>query len=475
MTQRLPPYDPWMTAGVACDVAMATTAPTATIEARAQRRLVALLQTAIRRSPLFRRMLEGRDCTRVRLADLPSTRKTELMAAFDDWIGDPEVDRGSLRRHLDDRAQIAEPYLDRYVVWESSGSSGEPAVFLEDAQAMAVYDALEALRRPALRDPLHWLDPWNVGGSTVFVGATDGHFASNVALERLRRLNPVLRERLSAVSFLQPLEELCRVLEKLAPTVIATYPTQAVLLAEEHAAGRLRIAPREVWTGGETLTRAMRRMVERAFSCRVVNSYGSSEFLALATDCPAGRLHLNADWAILEPVDANGLPVERGTAGTTTLLTNLANRVQPLLRYDLGDRVLVDATPCECGSPLPAIEVEGRADDVLRLPGEDGRIVTLVPLALATVLEEDAGLFDFQLVQRGPSRLELRSGLRTASAQPAMRRARAVLEQFLACQGARAAAIECHPGEPVVVGRSGKIPRIVADPAARRRSRDPAP
>ena len=219
----------------------------------------------------------------------------------------------------------------------------------------------------------------------------------------------------------------------------------------------------------------MRRVVERAFSCRVVNSYGSSEFLTLATDCPSGRLHLNSDWAILEPVDANGEPVECGTVGTTTLLTNLANVVQPLLRYDIGDRVTVHATPCECGSPLPAIEVEGRADDVLRMPGENGRTVSLLPLALATVLEEDAGLFDFQLVQHEPSRLELRSGLRAASARPAMRRARNVLEEFLARHGARGASIECHPGEPMVVGRSGKTPRIVAESALRRQTRRSVP
>jgi phenylacetate-coenzyme A ligase PaaK-like adenylate-forming protein len=464
---RLPPYDPWTTAAVAFDVAMAASAQPAAIVARARRRLVALLQTA-QRSPLVRRMLDGRDCTQVRLAELPVTGKRELMAAFADWVGDPEVDRAALRRHLDDPARIAEPYLDRYVVWESSGSSGEPAIFLQDAQAMAVYDALEALRRPTLRDPRHWLDPWGLAGTSTFVGATDGHFASNVALERLRRLNPLARERLSTVSFLQPLDELCRALEKLAPTVVATYPTQAVLLAEERAAGRLRIAPREIWTGGETLTPAMRRMVERTFSCRVVNSYGCSEFFTLASDCAAGRLHLNSDWAILEPVDAHGRPVEPGTAGATTLLTNLANLVQPVLRYDLGDRVTVHAAPCQCGSPLPAIEVEGRADDVLRLPGEDGRTVTLLPLALATVLEEDARLFDFQLVQRGPSRLELRSGLRAADARSTMRRARSILEQFLARQGARVAAVECLPGAPVLVGRSGKIPRIVAAATAER-------
>jgi phenylacetate-coenzyme A ligase PaaK-like adenylate-forming protein len=459
----LPPYDPWITATVAFDVALTARARPVAIETRARQRLVALLEAARRRSPLMRQALAGRDPAALRLDALPVTTKRELMARFDEWVGDPEVERATLVRFMADPRRIAEPYLGRYVAWESSGSSGEPAMFLQDAGAMAVYDALEALRRPQWGDAGRLLDPWGVADRTVFVGAIDGHFASNVSLERLRRLNPLLRERVHTISFLQPLESLCRAIEARDPTVLATYPTQAVLLAEERAAGRLKIAPREVWTGGETLTRAMRRLIERAFGCHVVNTYGSSECLTIASDCPHGHLHLNADWVVLEPVDDAGRPVEPGTPGRTTLLTNLANHVQPIVRYDLGDRVTLHAAPCACGSRLPAIDVEGRCDDILRMPAGEGRTVSVLPLAVGTVLEEEAGLYDFQLRQRTPACLELRSGLRGAAAERDLRRARGALGEFLARQGAHGVHVECHPGEPLTVGRSGKTPRIVVD------------
>jgi len=38
--------------------------------------------------------------------------------------------------------RIGEPYLGRYVVWESSGTGGQPGVFVQNGAAMAVYDAL---------------------------------------------------------------------------------------------------------------------------------------------------------------------------------------------------------------------------------------------------------------------------------------------------------------------------------------------
>ena len=89
------------------------------------------------------------------------------------------------------------------------------------------------------------------------------------------------------------------------------------------------------------------------------------------------------------------------------LLTNLANRVQPIIRYDLGDRVLVRPEPCTCGNPLPAIRVQGRCGDVVRLRAASGRLVELLPLAIETAIEE-AGVDMFQVAQVGPHSLRVR-------------------------------------------------------------------
>ena len=39
------------------------------------------------------------------------------------------------------------------------------------------------------------------------------------------------------------------------------------------------------------------------------------------------------------------------------------------IRYDIGDRVTLLETRCACGSPMPALRVEGRADEPVRGPG----------------------------------------------------------------------------------------------------------
>ncbi|MDM0034396.1 phenylacetate--CoA ligase family protein [Variovorax sp. J22P271] len=456
------PIDPWLSGSVALDVALAGRAPAASIAARQARRLVELLASAHRHSPTYRRLLAGRELHTVQLAELPVAHKAALMGDFDGWVADPGLRLDGLRRFVADRRRIAEPFQSRYAVWESSGSSGEPAIFVQDAAAMAVYDALEALRRPVLRPLQRWLDPWGLADRIAFVGATGGHFASTVSIERLRRLHPALALRLHGISFLQPVAGLVEQLNALAPTVIATYPSAAVLLAEERIAGRLRASPSELWTGGEDLSAAGRDFVQQAFGCPMANSYGASEFLSLAFECGHGRMHLNSDWAILEPVDAQGRAVAPGELPATTLLTNLANHVQPLIRYDLGDRVTMWPGDCPCGSCLPVIEVQGRCDDTLRLGAARSGPVSVLPLALSTMLEEEAGLFDFQLVQVGPCELLLRTGLCGSAAEPALRRARQVLAAFLESQGAPGVRIRCRSGEPGRAGRSGKVARVVA-------------
>ena len=84
---------------------------------------------------------------------------------------------------------------------------------------------------------------------------------------------------------------------------------------------------------------AAREHVHRSLDTVVRSSYGASEFLPMAWECAHGHLHLNEDWLILEPVDEHQRPVPPGQPSCSVLLTNLANTVQPLIRYDLGDQV----------------------------------------------------------------------------------------------------------------------------------------
>lgn len=444
----------WQAGAVSLDVSLAAHASPGALAARRTRRLAALMAAA-ERSVFYRE----RFARHGRAFDAqPPVGKAELMARFDDWVCDRRITLAAVQAFMQASGRIGEAFADRYTVWQSSGSSGVTGVFVQDDAAMRVYDALEALRRAA--SARRWLDPAFASERIAFVGATGGHFASIASVERLRRQMPGMADRLHAFSFLEPTPALLAALRAWRPTIIATYPSAALLLAEEAAAGRLDLAIHEVWTGGEALTEGVSEVVSRQFGCPVLASYGASEFMAIASQCAHRRLHLNSDWVILEPVDEHGCAVPPGRTGHTTLLTNLANHVQPLIRYDLGDRVCLHDQPCICGSGLPTLEVEGRVDDAVRVRGLHGRAVRLLPLALTTVIEDEAGWFDFQLVQRGPQTLRLT--LAGPGDEAAVRRVREVLVDYLSAQGAGNVRLDVQRGAATVRGRSGKLPRVVA-------------
>jgi phenylacetate-coenzyme A ligase PaaK-like adenylate-forming protein len=291
------------------------------------------------------------------------------------------------------------------------------------------------------------------------VAATGGHFAGVSSIERVRRAFPWLAPFMRSCSLLQPLPQLVAELNAYAPALVATYPTAAEMLATEQASGRLHLRLRELWTGGECLAPATRVRLQETFGCPVRDSYGASEFLPIAWECSRGCLHVNDDWVILEPVDAERRPIAPGRRSHSVLLTNLANRVQPLIRYDLGDSITLHPDPCPCGSRLPAITVEGRCDDTLEMPLERGGTGVVVPLALATVLEEEARVHDFQVVQTAPRKLQVRLAGDEATCRQAVRRA---LNAYFHAMGFSAVKVEVA-GEPRRDELSGKLRRVVRE------------
>ena len=377
------------------------------VDGASRRRFNALVRFARRQSPFYRDAYRGLSEHDHEPGELPVVTKPSLMARFDDWVTDGEIHLPAVRAFIADREHIGERYLDRYIVWKSSGSTGEPGIYVQDASALATFDALMALHLDPLRFAAGY--GWDLaahGGRAALVAATGDHFASIASWQRVCHSSPWIAAR--GFSIMDPLPRLVAALNDYQPAFVASYPTMLSLLAEEQEAGRLKIDPVRLWSGGECLVADAATAIERVFRCPLTNEYGASECMSIGFGCREGWLHVNADWVLLEPVDRDYAPTPPGEASHTVLLSNLANRVQPIIRYDLGDSVIVKPEPCACGNPLLAMRVEGRRDDVLSLRGANGRVVRLLPLALTTIVEEAAHVHRFQIVQTGADRLMLR-------------------------------------------------------------------
>jgi phenylacetate-coenzyme A ligase PaaK-like adenylate-forming protein len=98
--------------------------------------------------------------------------------------------------------------------------------------------------------------------------------------------------------------------------------------------------------------------------------------------------------------------VPAGTPGAKWLLTNLYNRVQPLIRYEVDDVLTLSPEPCACGRPFALIaSIGGRSDEVLRLPASEGAgEVPVQPLALEMAVEGVAEVSEYA-VRCGPAEI----------------------------------------------------------------------
>jgi phenylacetate-coenzyme A ligase PaaK-like adenylate-forming protein len=461
-----PPFDTWLWMQAWSETWCAGLDPAGAGQRLREQRLSRLIDATLRDSPFYRQRNPGAR----ELADFRPVSKAELMANFDEWATDRRITRAAAQAFVADPQCIADAWLGNYLLWTSSGTSGEPGVFVQDARSLAAYDAIDALRLRGAGPGQASLGSWGARQRFAFVGATGGHFAGLVSMERLRRLVPAaLAPEIRVFSVLDPLRDVAQALQALQPTVLITYPSCAAALAQlqQQEGALLKLDLKEVWMGGEQLSTEQRQQIQAAFDCPVRNNYGASEFFTIAWECAHGELHLNDDWLVLEPVDDRLQPLPVGEMSHSTLLTNLANLTQPLLRYQLGDRVRRVAERCSCGSAFPLIEVQGRADDTLRLHDAQHRPVTILPLALETAIEEGAHVTQFQaLCGSDGDSIELRFETSVGDARAAFTQSRRALAAFLAHHGVSGTRISMSAAEPLRQRASGKLRRVVVLPAA---------
>lgn len=303
-------------------------------------------------------------------------------------------------------------------------------------------------------------------GWSAAVYMTGGHFAGVSLIEWERRLSPWVATHLRGFAVQAPLPELVSALNRFDPVFLTGYASVLMLLAQEQEARRLHLHPLLVGSTAERLAPAARMRIEAAFGCSVREGYCASEVPALAFACPQERLHVNADWYIVEPVDVAYQPDPVGQPSHTVLVTNLANFIQPIIRYDLGDSVTLDPEPCPCGSPLPVIHVEGRSGELLTFASADGKAVQILPLALVIAVEETHGIRRCQLIQTAPTTLAVRfEALPEADPEQVWSMVQQRLHAYLTSQNLAIVAIERSAELPVRDPRSGKFRQVWSEVA----------
>ena len=213
------------------------------------------------------------------------------------------------------------------------------------------------------------------------------------------------------LSVTTPMEQLVAELNEFRPDLLAPYASVAGLLAIEQEQGRLSIQPKIVVTHSELLTEPIARRVEETWGTRPFNHYGLSEMPCVGVDCEWHRgIHAFEDLCLIEPVDALGHPVPPGEVCEKYYLTNFLYQLQPLIRYEISDRIALSPPGCPCGSPFSLIRtMEGRNEDSVTMHRPDGSEVRIPPLAFTLAVEDLPGVVEHEFSFReGLAPIEVR-------------------------------------------------------------------
>jgi len=354
--------------------------------------LRSLVRTARDRSPWHAERLAGIDIDALDAGDLsalPVMTKDDLMSHFDDIVTDRRVTLEAAESHLA-TLDGDDYFLDGLHVVASGGSSGRRGVFVYGWDAWV--DVHQGLSRwvlaDRLRDPTSGAGPLSMG---LVTASNATHMTTAVAATFA---SPMVTATPFPVTL--PLAEIVAGLEALQPETLTAYASMFHVLAAEATAGRLRIRPRRLVATSEPLLPEVRAAAEAAFDAPISNVWGTSEAGVMAVGCwQSDGMHVNEDLVILEPVDEANRPVPPGERSAKTLVTNLFNPLQPLIRYELTDEVVAVDKPCACGSLHRRVaDVAGRADDVFSY----GRVV-VHPHVLRSALSRQRDLLDYQVRQ----------------------------------------------------------------------------
>ncbi len=333
--------------------------PSDELRAERDRRLRTMIGAAKEGSPWYRGRLAGVDAGVVTEADLPSIptmTKQDLMDNFDDILTVRRLSRAAIEDHLfhlTDDAYL----LDEFHVVASGGSSGMRGVFVYDWDAWATCAML--MQRFRLR---YVRSHPELGERPLRVNVAAGK-ATHISFATAR----TFRGMFNAVNVpaTLPLTEIIVRLNDAQPVILTGYPSLLYELALRALGGELRIVPRVVGPNSEPLLPEMRRGIEEAWGCTILNAWGASEGVFAGACGEGAGMHLDEDLAIFEFVDRDGQPAAAGTRAAKILITNLYNTVQPLIRYELTDEAISIEAGCRCGCAMRRIDdIEGRSDDV---------------------------------------------------------------------------------------------------------------
>ena len=339
------------------------------------KRLQALLQDVAVHVPYYRELFAriGFDPAAVRsVADLQAL---------------PFLTKAEIRAHADALRADNAVGLARF---NTGGSSGEPLIFFIGTERVT-HDVAAKWRATRWwevdigdREIVVW-------GSPIELGTQDRVRLVRDALMRTELLPAFEMSDAKVDGFI------ARIRER-RPKMLFGYPSaisHIALRAEQRGVRLDDLGVKVVFCTSERLYDHQRETISRLFGCPVANGYGGRDAGFIAHECPSGNMHITAEDIVVEIIDEAGRVLPPGQSGEI-VVTHLATRDYPFIRYRTGDIGTLGEDACPCGRGLPILkDIQGRSTDFV--VAEDGTV--LHGLSLIYILRDIPAVRAFKIVQ----------------------------------------------------------------------------
>ena len=295
--------------------------------------------------------------------------------------------KSDIRENLQDLAADNAVDLARF---NTGGSSGEPLIFFIGKKRVS-HDVAAKWRAT------RW---WGVdiGDPEAVIWGSPIELGSQDKIRLLR--DKLLRTHLIPAFEMSPekLNGFIEQIQRIKPKMLFGYPSALAHIAshaEKKAIALNNLGIKVAFVTSERLYDYQRQKIESIFGCPVANGYGGRDAGFIAHQCPHGGMHITAEDIIVEIVDQHGQVLPIGQLGEI-VVTHLATRDFPFIRYRTGDMGILSDKQCACGRGLPLLEeIQGRSTDFV--VAQDGTV--LHGLALIYVLRDIAGVDAFKITQ----------------------------------------------------------------------------
>lgn len=299
----------------------------------------------------------------------------------------PFLTKALIRENVDDIKSSKAKSLSRF---NTGGSSGEPLIFYIGNERVS-HDVAAKWRATRWWDVDIGDKELVIWGSPIELGAQDYIRLIRDKLLRTKLLSAFEMSENKIADFIQEIISF-------KPKMLFGYPSSISLIAQyaqKHSISLNRLGIKVVFVTSERLYDEQREIISSVFGCPVANGYGGRDAGFIAHQCPEGGMHITAEDIIVEIVDGAGNVVPHGQSGEV-VVTHLATRDFPFIRYRTGDVATLSNKLCQCGRGLPLIEeIQGRTTDFII--AENGTVMH--GLALIYVLRDIEGVELFKVVQ----------------------------------------------------------------------------